>query len=176
MIEKKICMLGGSAVGKTSLVARFVTSIFSEKYHTSVGVKIDKKIVQVGGQEVKLMLWDIEGEDEFQKLRLSYLRGASGCLLVVDGSRRATLDVALNLQTKVTGALGSVPCVVLVFNKADLANEWEIDDATIESLSAQGWSVIKASAKTGQGVEEAFLTLAGEMLKRQTSSLQEVKE
>jgi hypothetical protein len=164
MIQKKVCMLGAFAVGKTSLVARFVHSIFSDKYLTTVGVKIDKKTVTVGDREVSLMVWDIYGEDDFQKLRMSYLRGASGYLLVVDGTRRATLDVALNLQKNAEEAFGALPAMVLIFNKTDLASEWEIDDHMLEELSAQGLTVIKASAKTGQGVEEAFLSLASKML------------
>ena len=66
MIKKKICMLGAFAVGKTSLVQRFVNSIFSEKYQTTIGVKIDQKLVQTGDTEVNLMLWDIHGEDNYQ--------------------------------------------------------------------------------------------------------------
>ena len=94
MIQKKICMLGGFAVGKTSLVARYVTSMFSEKYLTTVGVKIDKKQVAVDGRDVTLMLWDIYGQDDFQDVQTSQLRGMSGYLLVVDGTRRATLETA----------------------------------------------------------------------------------
>jgi small GTP-binding protein len=163
MIQKKVCMLGAFAVGKTSLVARFVESIFSDKYHTTVGVKIDKKMIQLGEQEVTLILWDIHGEDELQKIRLSYLRGSSGYLLVVDGTRRITLDQALLLQQNVAEATGNVP-FVLVLNKADLVDEWDIDDDIVKELSDRGWVVIKASAKTGEGVEEAFLTLARQMV------------
>jgi small GTP-binding protein len=69
MLQKKICMLGAFAVGKTSLVRRFVESIYSDVYQTTVGVKIDKKNVQVHGKEVSLVLWDIYGEDDYQKMR-----------------------------------------------------------------------------------------------------------
>ena len=88
MIQKKVCMIGASGVGKTSLVAKFVHSIFSEKYLTTVGVKIDKKTVKVGDDDVMLMLWDLAGDDDFQRLQTSYLRGTSGFLLVADGTRR----------------------------------------------------------------------------------------
>src|ERR1051325_7234218 len=74
LIQKKICMLGAYAVGKTSLVARFVRSIFSEKYHTTIGVKIDKKTLRVDDQELSLILWDLAGEDDFYQVRMSYLR------------------------------------------------------------------------------------------------------
>src|SRR4029453_5402347 len=98
MIQKKVCMLGATGVGKTSLVSRFVTSVFSEKYLTTVGVKGDKKTLSGDGGDVTLLLWDIYGQDEFQTVRSSYLRGASGYLLVADGTRQLTLDTARDLQ------------------------------------------------------------------------------
>ena len=163
MIKKKICMLGAFAVGKTSLVKRFVKGIFSDKYLSSVGVKIDKKRVIIEQQEVDLLLWDIHGEDEFQKVQRSYLRGSSGYFLVVDGARRATLDTAFTLQKRTEETIGKVP-FVLIFNKWDLKDEWEIDDKTMDDLSKDGLMVVKTSAKSGQGVEEAFLTLTREIL------------
>ncbi|HEY9649989.1 MAG TPA: Rab family GTPase [Coleofasciculaceae cyanobacterium] len=163
MIQKKVCMVGAFATGKTSLVARFVSSIYSEVYQTTVGVKIDKKSVNLGEQEVTLILWDIQGEDDFQKLRLSYLRGLSGYLLVVDGTRRATLEKALAIQQTVEQTAGTAP-FILILNKSDLKEEWEIDGTDIDELSQRGWMVIQGSAKTGRGVEEAFLTLAQKMV------------
>ena len=164
MTQKKICMLGSFSVGKTSLVARYVSSVFSEKYLTTVGVKIDKKTVVVDGVDLALLLWDIYGEDDFQKLRMSYLRGASGYLLVVDGTRRATLDVALGLEEKVRTEVGSIPFVVCL-NKADLKAEWEIDrDVLAARAGAGGWSVVETSARLGTGVDEAFTLLTRRML------------
>ena len=153
MIHKKVCMLGGFAVGKTSLVARYVTSLFSEKYLTTVGVKIDKKQVAVDGQDVTLMLWDVYGQDEFQSVQASQLRGMAGYLLVVDGTRRATLETARKLQEMATAAVGPVPFILLL-NKADLASEWDIDEQVFFKLAEQGWRVIRTSAKTGEGVED----------------------
>jgi small GTP-binding protein len=163
MTQKKICMLGGFAVGKTSLVSRFVSSIFSDKYLTTVGVKIDRKTVAVGERDVTLMLWDIYGQDEFQSVQQSYLRGSSGYLLVVDGTRRATLDVAAALQKTAEQLLGPVPYVV-VLNKSDLEAEWQIDDRGLWRLIDQGAPVVRTSAKTGAGVEDAFRALTRAML------------
>ena len=159
MIQKKVCLLGAFAVGKTSLVARFVKSIYSDEYLTTVGVKVDKKTVNLGDQEVNLIVWDLAGEDEFQKVRMDYLRGAAGHLLVADGTRRSTLETARMLEQRVTQTIGPLPFVFLI-NKADLASEWEIDDQAIEECRSSGWNVVKASAKTGEGVEEAFKLLA----------------
>lgn len=165
MIQKKICMLGSFAVGKTSLVAQFVHSLYREQYLTTVGVKIDKKVVRVGDADVTLILWDLHGEDEFQKIRAAYLRGSSGFFFVVDGTRRATLDKVFDLQRNAADAVGDVPFVVLV-NKADLEAEWEVDREALESVEARGWTLMKTSAKTGLGVEQAFLALAARMTER----------
>ncbi|HNG01524.1 MAG TPA: Rab family GTPase [Nitrospira sp.] len=169
MIEKKICMLGAFAVGKTSLVRRFVSSCFSDQYQTTIGVTVDKKSMTVDGTSLTMVLWDLYGEDEFQKLRSSYLRGSSGYLLVLDGMRRATLDIALHIQERVSDTLGPVPFVVLI-NKHDRRAEWDITDQDLAQLAQRGWSVVMSSAKTGQGVEEAFTTLARAMLTPSNSS------
>jgi small GTP-binding protein len=162
MLQKKVCMLGAFGVGKTSLVSRFVSSIFSDKYLTTVGVKIDKKMVSVGAGEMTLMLWDIYGEDQFQTVRDSYLRGPSGYLLVADGTRHATLDTATALQQKAEGVVGRVPFLLLL-NKADLDAEWQINERALWKLAERGWPVVKTSAKTGAGVDDAFAKLAREM-------------
>jgi hypothetical protein len=163
MIQKKVCMVGAFAVGKTSFVARFVKSIYSENYQTTVGVKIDKKSLNLAERPVNLILWDIQGEDDLQALRLSYLRGLSGYLLVVDGTRRTTLDKAFELQQRIEQTVGKVP-FILILNKSDLTEGWEIDPTTMDEISKKDWTVIQGSAKTGLGVEEAFLTLAKKMV------------
>lgn len=163
MIHKKVCMVGAFATGKTSLVERFVKSIYSEIYQSTVGVKIDKKYLELGDWEINLILWDIHGEDEFQKVRMSYLRGSSGYILVADGTRRPTLDKAFMLQKRVEEAVGSVP-FILIINKFDLTDEWDIDESVMQELSQKQWTVIKGSAKTGLGVEEGFLTLTKKMM------------
>jgi small GTP-binding protein len=163
MLQKKICMLGAFAVGKTSLVSRFVHSMFSEKYHTTVGVKIDKKVVELEETSLAMILWDLHGEDRFQKVRDSYLRGMSGFLLVVDGTRRSTLNTALALRERAEDVVGAVP-FVLVLNKGDLREEWEVEEEDLTKLREEGWPLIETSAKTGVGVEEAFIWLAGKLV------------
>lgn len=161
MIQKKICMIGDFSVGKTSLVARFVRQTFSDKYLTTVGVKIDTKQVKISdGREVKFILWDIAGTDALSVTTVSYLRGAAGYLLVVDGTRRPTWDSAVNLQKAVTEQLGEKPFILLL-NKADLKEQWEVEQSLVE---ARGWKVLLTSAKTGEGVEEAFLKLATQLV------------
>ena len=163
MLQKKVCLLGGFGVGKTSLVKRYVQSIFSDTYLTTVGVKIEKKMVNVGAAEVALILWDIAGEDDVTGIRTSYLRGAAGYFLVVDVTRGETLEVSKSIQARVTAEIGSVPFLFL-FNKTDLKEDWDIPEQSIEDLQDAGHVVLRTSAKTGEGVEEAFQTLAQRMV------------
>ncbi|MFC1833783.1 Rab family GTPase [Thermodesulfobacteriota bacterium] len=163
MIQKKICMMGSFAVGKTSLVRRFVKSIFNEKYLTTVGVKIDKKSIKVGDQDVMLMVWDLEGQDNYHTVRTSYLRGASGYFIVVDGTNRGTLEVAMKLRDSVGERIGEIPHLLLV-NKMDLMDSWELGEEDLSPLAESGLIIRQTSAKTGEGVEEAFLALAEQML------------
>lgn len=152
-------MLGAFAVGKTSLISRYVNSLFSEKYHTTIGIKVDKKQISVNGHDMTLMLWDIAGQDDFQTVQHAWLRGMAGYMLVADGTRRTTLEMARQLHVKATEAAGAVPFVLLL-NKADLAAQWEIDEPLFIKLAEQGWRIIHTSAKTGDGVEAAFDQLA----------------
>lgn len=155
MIKKKICMVGAFAVGKTSLVQRFVHSMFSEKYLTTIGVKVDRKVLDVEGQSLQLLLWDIEGQSDFGAMHLKYLRGASGIFLVADGTRQSTLDTALGIRDDAIKEIGEVPMVALV-NKSDLQSDWEISDDNLAQIDALGISHFMTSAKEGTGVEEAF--------------------
>jgi len=164
MIKKKVCMLGSFAVGKTSLVQQFVRSIFSEKYQTTIGVKIDQKDLEIEGETVKLLLWDIHGEDDFQKVKASYLTGASGFMLVADGTRSGTLDVANDLKELADNAIGEKPFLLLI-NKNDLSEDWELSDAEVERLKSKGWKVFFTSAKTGENVETAFQLLTQQMVR-----------
>ena len=159
VIQRKICMLGAFAVGKTSLVQQFVHSIFTDRYHTTVGVKVDRKDVAVDGRDVRLLLWDLAGEDDFNQVPASYLRGSAGLLYVIDGTRRETADAVDRLQELAQTAVGDVPSVVAI-NKVDLRDEWELNDDIGTSLRDRGFYVFETSAKTGLGVEEAFHWLA----------------
>lgn len=163
LVQKKVCMLGATSVGKTSLVRRFVESVFSEKYHATIGVKIDRKLVEVGDTTVSLLLWDLQGEDEIERVRLSYLRGASGFLYVVDGTRPETLDTVRTLRTLAEGTVGEVPSL-LFLNKSDLTERWALDETAIAASGLGAIPAIRTSARTGDQVESGFQRLVQQML------------
>lgn len=163
MIQKKVCLIGAFSVGKTSLIKRFVESIFNEEYLTTVGVKIDKKQIEVDSQTANLILWDLAGEDDFCKLKLSYLRGASGLIIVVDPTRPNTIDVALKMKEKAVEMLGDI-AITVAMNKSDLKDEWAINAKGMKDIEALSTDIYHTSAKTGVNVEPLFSALSRKML------------
>jgi small GTP-binding protein len=158
-IARKVCMLGDFGVGKTSLVARYVRNTFSEKYLTTVGVKVDSKsLVTAAGDNLKLVIWDIAGKAVLDTLNQNYLRGASGLILVADGTREASLRAALSLLMQARDVLASPACVLFV-NKLDLVERWEVAPDTLAQIR-ESLPVFETSALSGDGVEAGFAELA----------------
>jgi GTPase SAR1 family protein len=120
--------------------------------------------VRVKEKDLVMVLWDIYGADEFQSLRMDYLNGMFGYLLVADGTRKSTINDALTIQESVAKDFAKIPFVFLL-NKADLKDEWEAGADLEQNLTARGWTVMHSSAKTGEAVEEAFHTLGEKMLR-----------
>ncbi|HFD12515.1 MAG TPA: GTP-binding protein [Crenotrichaceae bacterium] len=165
-MSKKICLLGDFAIGKTSLTMRFSRQTFSDKYLTTVGVKIDSKLVDIPDhQTIKLVIWDIAGSDAFTTTDENYLRGAAGVLLVADGCRKNTLSSVMNLRQIVLDVVGDCPMVVAV-NKVDLKSQWEVDRSDIIKLQKKGLIIYKTSAKTGENVDVVFNQLASLLIAR----------
>lgn len=163
MIQKKIALLGAPGVGKTSLVRRFVASLFDEKYLTTIGVKVDKKAVRVGAEDVTLMIWDVAGAEEHFSVPSAYVKGASGYILVADGTRIETFAAAAAIIEQMDRDLGPLPFVFVV-NKKDLVDAWQADAARLDAMRTRSVAVLISSAKTGEGVEEAFQQLANAMV------------
>ena len=161
IIRKKICLLGGFAVGKTSLVRRFVENRFDDSYLSTVGVKVSRKPVITKTAEVAMMLWDISGRPDFEHLRPRYLKGAAGALLVCDLTRPETVDILpAELDALSTHSRGCR--TLIVANKSDLRPS--PPDALVSLAARLQTELVLTSALTGHGVEEAFNLLAAELL------------
>lgn len=158
MIQKKICLLGASGVGKTSLVKQFVDGIFSEKYLTTIGVKVDKKVVDLIETPIQLMIWDLEGIDRYCGFQTKYLRGASAYAIIIDQTRSQSLVEGIeihNMAREVTDAPA-----ILVINKADLDVAWHWSEKEVDSYRQQFDGCSATSAKTGAGVDDMFTCIA----------------
>ncbi len=166
-VTSKICVVGDFAVGKTSVVERFVSNHFSDKYLSTVGVKIDTRDLEIDDLQVshKLVIWDVAGADQFDEREFAYLRGASGFIFVADGTRALTLRSAENLRTQVSERFDEAPAVVLV-NKKDLVADYQLSEERIEKLRTSFDSVYSTSAKTGEDVDDAIKRLSRLIINR----------
>jgi small GTP-binding protein len=169
LIQKKICLLGASSVGKTSLVKQFVEGIFNEKYLTTIGVKIDKKVITIEKDEIQLMLWDIEGTDRYNAFQERYLRGAAGYIIVVDQTRASSLLEGIdihNLARQVTDCPA-----ILAINKNDLAATWHWSDSDNKTYHSLFNLQISTSAKTGKHVEQMFAEMGKLVLRSEKNDV-----
>lgn len=159
-IQKKVCLLGDFAVGKTSLIRRYVEGRFEDKYLSTIGVKISRKVVQRPDHDLNLLIWDLAGGDDIDQLSRRYLLGAVGALLVCDLTRPETLGI-IEKYARIMREVNRDSALVLACNKVDLEAERAIDDEALAAAAdAMDLSWLLTSAKSGQGVEEAFEILA----------------
>ncbi|HUN23579.1 MAG TPA: Rab family GTPase [Anaerolineales bacterium] len=164
-IQKKICLLGDFAVGKTSLIRRFVEGRFDDRYLSSIGVKITRKTLERPDYTLNMLIWDLAGGDDFNDTRSGYLRGASGAMFVCDLTRADTLNVFVKYVTQLR-EISPDAGIVLLANKADLHDSRVIETKTLQAISEEfGVPFLLTSAKTGENVENAFSLLVEVLVK-----------
>jgi len=163
-LSKKVCLLGEFAVGKTSLVRRFVYNRFDDKYLSTIGVKVSRKTVAVADDgdvtELTMMLWDLAGSEEFSQVRASYLRGTAGAVLVCDLTRAETLE-KLDAYVSDLHSVSPKAQLMLAANKQDLVDQHQLSEAQV-SAAAERFAIpyYLTSAKEGENVESLFRHLA----------------
>jgi len=167
-IQKKICLLGEFAVGKTSLVRRYVEGRFDDRYLSTIGVKISRRSVLLPSGRINLLIWDLAGSDEFNgNIRANYLRGAAGAIIVCDLTRRETLT-SFPRYVRQLQSLGLNIPLVFVGNKVDLSEELVISAQEVQDVAEEFHApAYISSAKTGENVEELFFALAQRLMDSQ---------
>lgn len=162
IVQKKICLLGDFGVGKTSLVRRFVEGRFDDRYLTTIGVKISRKIIERSYGSMSMLIWDLAGSTGFDSFtNPSYMQGTAGAVIVCDITRRETLTIVAEYarQARILN-----PRIHLIFvgNKSDLEAERVVSDEEVAAVSTTfgNGTIFLTSAKTGARVEEMFLHLA----------------
>ncbi|MBR9921473.1 MAG: GTP-binding protein [Bacteroidetes bacterium] len=161
MISKKVILTGSLGVGKTSLFNRFLYQRFDEKYLTTIGVKVDKKVIEVGGRALNLLVWDIAGEMNQDKVPTTYFLGSSALIYVFDLTRPTTYE---NIQQDLEYLKVLCPGVVIrkIGNKKDLLEADKLDEIL---KNVPGAIDFTTSAKTGENVEEVFISIGEQLLK-----------
>lgn len=170
-VEKKVLLLGDAAVGKTSLVRRFVVDVFSDNYIATIGTKTTRKTMYLNYEktdvtvQLNLSIWDIIGQKGMERTHKVYFPGTEAAILVADLTRPDTFESLAEWAGALRAVCGDVMSVVAA-NKSDLAGGVVVRDEDAEAAAeALGCGWLKTSAKTGKNVEEAFRSLATELCK-----------
>ena len=175
VLRKKVCLLGDAAVGKTSLIRRYVHNQFDEKYITTIGTNVSKKDMRIvlkqpdntiQNYDLTVAIWDIIGQKELQSFNLNYFRNANGGLVICDITRRDTLESLIMWTSSLFNTIGKVPLVFLA-NKYDLRGKAEFDINDLAKTASQfNAPNFLTSARTGENVEQAFYMLGEAMVKQ----------
>jgi small GTP-binding protein len=160
---KKVSLLGEGAVGKTSLVRRYVLDVFSDDYLQTFGAKVTKKVMDVEDIELTMMIWDILGQKSQKSLHATYYSGSNGVLVVFDLTRKETLLTLPEWADDFRKTAGNVP-IIMIANKMDLVNDTSIDLIKNVEKAIDATNLVYTSAKTGEGVQEAFELLSKKMM------------
>ncbi len=169
----KVIIIGAGAVGKTSLLHRFVENNFNFRYKLTIGADFLSKVIEGypnPDTTCKLQIWDIGGQDRYKFLRSSFFDGANGALVVFDISRWHTFEELSEWLSDLHEFAGEGVPFILIGNKSDLIKEvfGDYDQEGVKEFAKKENSVfIEASAKTGENVENAFLDLTQQMIKNQ---------
>ncbi len=169
IVTRKICLIGDFAVGKTSLVRRFVDREFSDQYLSTVGVKLSRKNITLSSfsvtetpRKIRLIIWDIEGETKFRAITPSYLEGAKGAIFVADVSRPQTIKNLFHHQ-ELFLSINPKAHIAIALNKCDLLPSKQVETlAETTPIFDQNrlLNLNQTSAKTGEKVDQIFETLA----------------
>lgn len=171
-LKKKVCMFGDPAVGKTSLIRRYVLNAYDDSYLSTMEAKVSKKVCTVRLPnyphtfKVNLQIWDVMGQYEHRNFHKAYLMGAESVILVADITRRQTFNSMTESLFLIWNAAGRIP-VILAFNKADLMQYAQIKKSEMDSFAHRyRLPYVLTSAKTGLNVETSFQTISSMMVRR----------
>ncbi|CAL1530134.1 unnamed protein product [Lymnaea stagnalis] len=162
----KVVVVGNGAVGKSSMIQRYCKGIFTRDYKKTIGVDFLERQIEVDGEDVRLMLWDTAGQEEFDAITKAYYRGAQACVLAFSTVDRESFEAIESWKRKVENEVGEI-AMVIVQNKIDL-----IDDALVHTTEAEDLAkklrlrFYPTSVKENLNVEEVFRYLAGKYIER----------
>ena len=154
-------MLGDSAVGKTSLISKFLNQNFDENYLTTIGKdKLEKKVVMKDGNEIKLIIWDTAGQERFHSIATSTIKGSHGIILTFDLTKRSSFNSLESWLNDIKENSNEVP-VVIFGNKCDLFENYEVENEEAKKFAKEhNLQYFETSAKQNVNVQEGFNSIA----------------
>jgi len=172
----KLLLIGDSGVGKSCLLLRFSDDSFTPSFITTIGIDFKIRTIELDGKRIKLQIWDTAGQERFRTITTAYYRGAMGILLVYDVTDEKSFGNIRNWIRNIEQHATESVNKMLIGNKCDMVDKKVIDTARGKALSEEyGIKFLETSAKTGQNVEEAFITLAKDIKKRLIDSAEKTQ-
>jgi len=167
----KLLLIGDSGVGKSCLLLRFADDTYTESYISTIGVDFKIRTIQLEGKTIKLQIWDTAGQERFRTITSSYYRGAHGIIVVYDVTEMETFNNVKQWLHEIDRYATEGVNKLLVGNKSDLISKRVVDTATAKDL-ADSLSIpfLETSAKSATNVEQAFMTMAGEIKTRMATT------
>ncbi|XP_041459482.1 ras-related protein Rab-8B-like [Lytechinus variegatus] len=163
----KIIVIGDSCVGKTSFINMFCEHVFKDNHTGTIGMDLNKRIIDIDGKKIRLHVWDTAGQERFRTLTTAYYRGATGIIILYDVTRESSFDNVTKWLEDVSRNVCSDTCKVLVGNKSDCTRVERVPIKRAVKLSESfDFPYIEASAKTGENVEKVFETITRQMIER----------
>ena len=166
----KLVLIGDTGVGKSCLLLRFADDAFTESYISTIGVDFRFRTVKVDGKTVKLQIWDTAGQERFRTITSAYYRGADGIIMVYDVTSAESFDHVADWLTEVNRYANEGTCKLLVGNKSDMEDKAVTTETAKAYADSLGIPFLETSAKNATNVEEAFLTMAGELIRLREAS------
>lgn len=159
-VALKVVIVGNGGVGKSSMIQRYCKGTFTKDYKKTIGVDFLERQIDVDGEDVRLMLWDTAGQEEFDAITKAYYRGAQACVLAFSTTDRDSFEAAHSWKLKVENECGEIPTVI-VQNKIDLLDESVVNPEEADLLArALGCKLIRTSVKEDLNVAAVFRHLA----------------
>ena len=161
----KVLLLGNSDVGKSSLLLRFVDSVWNDSFVPTIGVDFKVKTVEIGEKKVKMQIWDTAGQERFRNVVSTYFRGSNGILLIYDITNKDSFKNLESWLIEIEKSASENVLKILIGNKSDLEDEREISKEEGQAFANRnGMQFIETSAKLDTNVSEAFHTLGKLMI------------
>mmetsp|Transcript_866 Transcript_866/g.1143 ORF Transcript_866/g.1143 Transcript_866/m.1143 type:complete len:210 (+) Transcript_866:174-803(+) len=166
----KLVLIGDSGVGKSCLLLRFADDAFTESYISTIGVDFRFRTVKMEKKTVKLQIWDTAGQERFRTITSAYYRGADGIIMVFDVTSTDSFDHVNDWLKEVNRYAAEGTVKLLVGNKCDRTADRVVSEEQAQEFAKElGIPYIETSAKSAKNVEEAFLTMAGELIRQRVA-------
>jgi len=163
----KLLLIGDSGVGKSCLLLRFADDTYTESYISTIGVDFKIRTIELDGKTIKLQIWDTAGQERFRTITSSYYRGAHGIIVVYDITDQESFNNVKQWLAEIDRYACENVNKLLVGNKSDLTTKRAVELNSAKEYADQlGIPFLETSAKSATNVEQAFLTMAGEIKNR----------